>query len=289
MVVLVLGATGMLGHKLMQVLADRFEVHGTVRGPAERFARHPVLGAMSLVGGVEADDLDSILAAAERVRPEAVINCIGVIKQLPAAKAPIPSLRLNALFPHRLAQLCRATAARMIHISTDCVFSGRKGDYVEADLSDAEDLYGRSKFLGEVTGPGALTLRTSIIGRELEGRSGLVEWFLSRKGGEANGYARAIYSGFTTEVLARVIGDVLERHPRMEGLWHVSSEPINKYDLLGLVNRQLDLGIALGRDETFVCDRSLNSARFRAETGFEPPPWPEMIRRFAADPTPYRH
>jgi dTDP-4-dehydrorhamnose reductase len=175
----------------------------------------------------------------------------------------------------------------MIHMSTDCVFSGRKGMYAEDDPSDAEDLYGRSKFLGEVGGPGCLTMRTSIIGRELMTSNGLVEWFLGNRGGKARGFRRAIFTGYPTRVLAEIMADVLENHAGLEGVYQVSSQPINKYDLLCRVNEAFDLGIEIEPDDDFACDRSLDSSRFRAATGFRPPSWEEMIRDMAEDPTPY--
>jgi dTDP-4-dehydrorhamnose reductase len=287
MVVLVLGAAGMLGHRVMLDLAPRFELIGTIRDPASRYADHPVLKGVRLLGDIRTEDLAGIQRVLEDVRPAAVVNCIGVIKQLPQAKDPLPAISVNALFPHQLARLCRAAGARLVHISTDCVFSGRKGAYTEDDVSDAEDLYGRTKSLGEVAGPGCLTLRTSIIGRELNGHVGLVDWFLAQRGGTVRGYARAIYTGFTARRLAELIGDVLEHHADLEGLWHVSSDPISKYDLLGLLNQAFGLGTTIERDETFVCDRSLDSSRFRQRTGFRPPTWPAMVQELAEDPTPY--
>lgn len=291
MKILILGASGMLGHKLLQQLAPKFDVQGTLRSTPHAYANHPVLGQTPLLGGVLAEDFDSIINALALARPEVVINAIGLIKQLPGAKDPLPSIALNSLFPQRLAKLCQASGVRMIHLSTDCVFSGKKGQYTEDDPTDAEDLYGRTKLLGEVVLPNCLTLRTSIIGRELATTSGLIEWFLSqRKGGggqTVNGYAKAIYSGFTTLALADIISHVLSDHPSLSGLWQVSSEPISKFDLLQLVNQQLKLGINIKRDETFICDRSLRSDRFRRATGYVPPSWPAMIQALAADPTPY--
>jgi dTDP-4-dehydrorhamnose reductase len=287
MKLMVLGTTGMLGHKLLQVLDGRFDLTGTVRGSAGAYRGHPLLGQATLLGGVQAEDFDSVVRTFAAVRPDAVVNAIGLIKQLPGAKDPLPSLTLNSLFPHRLAQLCQAAGARLIHISTDCVFSGRKGRYTEADVADAEDLYGRTKFLGEVAGPGCLTLRTSIIGRELATRSGLIEWFLAQRGGRVKGYARAIYSGLTTLVLAELIGHVLAQFPQLEGVWQVSSEPISKYELLQLANRACQAGVTIERDEATVCDRSLCGDRFRQATGYMAPTWPEMISGLAADPTPY--
>jgi dTDP-4-dehydrorhamnose reductase len=277
MKVLILGTTGMLGHKLMQVLGGRFDVTGTVRKDATFYAEHPILREMQLVGGVEAERFDTIVGALAHTQPAVVINCIGIIKQLPAGKEPLLSIAINALFPHRLAQLCRVAGARLIHISTDCVFSGRKGNYIETDVSDAEDLYGKTKFLGEVAYPGCLTLRTSIIGRELNTQLGLIEWFIGQRGGQASGYTKAIYTGFTTQILAELIADILVKHPDLNGLWHVSSDPISKFDLLNLVNEAFDLKITIEPNETFVCDRSLNSDRFRQTTGFVPPDWVQMV------------
>ncbi len=285
--VLVLGAAGMLGHKLMQVLSARFEMVGTVRRGAASFADHPVRGGVRLIGGVQAEVDDGIIRAMAEVRPEVVINAIGLIKQLPGAKDPIASITINSLFPHRVAQLCGAAGARLFHISTDCVFSGRRGNYTEQDETDGLDLYGRSKLLGEVDRPGAVTLRTSIIGRELETTSGLIEWFISHRGREVKGFAGAIYAGLTTPVLARLIGELIESHSDLYGLWQVSSEPISKYNLLQMVNDAMGLGITIHRDERFVCDLSLNSERFRKATGFRPPSWQEMVAELAADPTPY--
>jgi dTDP-4-dehydrorhamnose reductase len=231
--------------------------------------------------------MDSVVGAFARVRPDAVVNCIGIIKQFKEAHEYLPSITINALFPHRLTELARATGTQMIHVSTDCVFSGRKGSYTESDVPDAEDLYGRTKHLGEVTGPGCLTLRTSIVGRGLRRGPGLIDWFVSQRGGIVNGYARVIYSGLTTLVFGEVIADVLERHPDLEGLWQVSSDPISKYELLGLANQAMGLGIQINRDETIVNDRSLDSSRFQKRTGFKAPAWPEMIASMASDSTGY--
>lgn len=285
--VLVLGATGMIGHKLMQVLSKRHEATGTVRGNSSIYADHPVLGSMPLLSDVQAENFDSIVEAVAQFRPEVIINCIGIIKQLPSAKDPMRTIAVNAIFPHRLARLCQASDIRMIHISTDCVFSGRKGNYLEEDLPDPEDLYGRTKLLGEVALKGCLTIRTSMIGRELRGKIELIEWFLSQKNRNVPGFSRAIYTGLTTQVLSETVCDIIENYPELAGLWHVSSDPISKYDLLQIANREFDLGIEIEKDGAFLCDRSLNSTRFRDATGFEPPSWEEMVSQMARDPTPY--
>lgn len=285
--VLVLGATGMLGHKLMQVLSDGFEVIGTVRASAKTLTDHPVLCQMSLLGDVRADDFDSVVHALASARPAVIINCIGIVKQLPEAQDALFTIRINAHFPHRLALLCQASGARLIHISTDCVFSGRKGNYSESDVADADDLYGRTKLLGEVSYDGCLTLRTSMIGRELGTSHGLVEWFLSQEGKAIHGYTRAVFSGFTTNALAEIIAQIITDHPDMQGVWHVASEPISKFDLLSLAEETYGLNIHIEPDDTVVADRSLNADRFRTATGFVPPSWVDMIEQMYQDPTPY--
>ena len=230
---------------------------------------------------------DRILEVLAAFRPEVVINAVGIVKQRASAKESIPSLEINALFPHRLAEMCKAVGARLVHMSTDCVFSGRKGRYAEHDESDAEDLYGRTKFLGELHEPHCLTLRTSIIGRELSRKTGLVEWFLAQKGGRCQGFSRAIFSGLTSQALAEVMADLIEKYPGMSGLYHVSGEPIPKYDLLQLMNEVYCLGVMIERDDDFVYDRSLDSTRFRKTTGWRPKPWRVMIEQMSQDPTPY--
>ncbi|MBV9925980.1 MAG: SDR family oxidoreductase [Acidobacteria bacterium] len=285
--VLVLGGSGMLGHKVWQTFAPRFDAYVTFRGAPASYARAGLFDAARSIGGVSAQDFDSVTRAFAVARPRAVVNCVGVVKQDAAAKDAVTSVAVNSLFPHRLAQLARAAGARLIHLSTDCVFSGRAGNYSEGDRPDAEDLYGRSKLLGEVEGEGALTIRTSMIGRELSGAHGLLEWFLSQEGGRVRGFRRAVFSGFTTKALAELLADVVENHASLSGVWHAAAEPVNKFELLSLIREVYGLNVEIEADETFVCDRSLDAARFREATGFGAPSWPEMIRRMRDDATPY--
>jgi dTDP-4-dehydrorhamnose reductase len=284
---LILGGTGMLGHKLWQTCAGRFDAYVTFRQSADFYAHLGIFEPTRALGGVSAQAFDSVKRAFAAVQPQVVVNCIGIVKQDAAAKDPYQSIAVNSLFPHRLAQLCAATGMRLIHISTDCVFTGRSGNYREDDVSDAEDLYGRTKLLGEPDYDHCLTLRTSMIGRELRGAHGLVEWFLGQQGKTVRGFKRAVFSGFTTAALADVIGDVIAGHRDLRGVWHVAADPINKFDLLSLVKQTYELDIEIEPDESFVCDRSLNGERFRRETGITAPSWPEMIAQMQADDTPY--
>ncbi len=290
MKILILGGEGMLGHKVFQILSQRFETYATFQHPQGSWKRYPMYEQAArgqLVSGVNALNFETVVRALAQTRPEVVINCIGIIKQLQEAKDPILSIQLNALFPHRLADLCAATGARLFHMSTDCVFSGRKGNYTETDIPDPEDLYGRTKLLGEIDRPGCLTIRTSIFGRDFVKDSALLEWFLSQRGKTVKGYTRAIYTGFPTQVLAQIMGDLIEHYPTLSGLYQVASAPISKYELLVRIRDAMNLPIEIEPEDQFFCDRSLDATRFRAATGYAIPSWDEMISTVAQDPTPY--
>ena len=286
--VLVLGAAGMLGHRLARRLAPNHDVFGTVRA-LDHGAVRTVLGEAceEVLTGVEATDLGSVANALAAARPDVALNCIGIIKQVREAQDPTTSIEVNALFPHRLADLCRSTGSRLVHFSTDCVFSGSHGSYEESDTPDATDLYGRSKLLGEVEGSGCLTLRTSILGRDLVNDVGLLEWFLSNRGGQVRGFRRAIFSGFPTVELARIVEWIIADHAELNGVYHVASPPIDKYDLLVRIRDAMGLDIEIVADDDLEVDRSLNCDRFRAATGFEPPAWEDLVTALAEDAVPY--
>lgn len=285
--VLILGATGMLGHKLLQILSGKFSTIGTVRGSVAEYLNHPVLNPGVLKGHINASNISTVENAIKECRPDVVINCIGIVKQLPAAHDPLSSIAINALFPHQLAHICQQREIRIIHISTDCVFSGRKGNYNEEDFADADDLYGRTKYLGEVNYENALTIRTSIIGRELGTNHGLVEWFLSQEGRTVSGYTNTIFNGLTTNALSDVIATTITDYPKMRGVWHVASDPISKYELLKLVKTTYDLDVEIQMDNSVVIDRSLNGSKLRENTNIIIPSWQTMIEQMHLDPTPY--
>ncbi len=277
MKVMVIGATGMLGSAVIKLLRARadWQVFGTVRSEnAKRLFMSDI--AERLFFGVDVEQNDSLIEAFTRIRPDVVINCVGLVKQLVVAEDPLQAIPINAILPHRLARLCKLAGARLVHISTDCVFSGDKGLYTEADAADAKDLYGRSKYLGEVDYPHAITLRTSIIGHELDGARSLIGWFLAQTG-SVKGYRRAIFSGLPTVEIARVIRDYVIPHPELHGLYHVSAAPISKFDLLTLVAQTYGKTIDIVADDQLVIDRSLDSTQFRQATGFSPKPWAELI------------
>jgi dTDP-4-dehydrorhamnose reductase len=278
----------MLGHQLARGLGTGHTVVGAVRTVHHTAVRDLLEATCAqLLTGVEATEPGSVAEAIAAAQPEVVLNCIGVIKQLREATDAVASISVNALFPHQLAGMCGAAGARLVHFSTDCVFSGDRGDYKESDVPDATDLYGRSKLLGEVEGPGCLTLRTSIIGRDLVKDVGLLEWFLGNRGGSVRGFRRAVFSGFPTVELTRIVAWLITEHPALEGVYHVASPPIDKYDLLLRIRDAMQLDIEIVPDDTLVIDRSLNCDRLRQETGFEPPDWTDMVRTLAVDARPY--
>ena len=276
--VLVLGTSGMLGSTLFRAFCrdPLFQTFGSIRGAiSKRYFAPELHGA--LISNVHLDGESGLLTAFAVARPDVVINCIGIIKQLPSANDHLESLAINATLPHRLAKYCDATGARLVHFSTDCVFSGKQGHYREEDFPDAYDLYGRTKYLGEVSYENSITLRTSIIGHELNRSKSLVDWFLSQSG-EVKGFAKAVFSGLPTIEVARVVKEYVVPNPNLNGLYHLSVDPINKFDLLNLVAKVYEKNIQIIPDDKLVIDRSLNSDRFRTATGFKPKPWPDLIK-----------
>ena len=274
--ILVLGGDGMLGHQLLCQMRKNHEVKVTLRQDFEFYRRYEIYSAGNSYPGVDICSCDKHREVISAFRPDAVVNAIGIIKQRYSSKQSIPSIEVNSLFPHRLSLACKEFKAKLIHLSTDCIFSGKKGNYSEGDRADAEDLYGRTKLLGEVFESHCLTLRTSMIGPELHRKNSLLEWFLAQKG-TVKGFRRAIFSGFTTFELSRIVERLIVEYPTSHGLYHVSADPISKYDLLSMIKNKMNLSIEIEPDADFVCDRSLDSSRFRHDFQYSPPSWPDMV------------
>lgn len=275
---LILGASGMLGSAVFHefVKDGHLETWGTLRSSAGK-SYFSTASQRRLISGVDVLESTALENVFSQVEPEIVVNCVGLIKQLATANDPLVVLPINALLPHRLANLCDSVGARLIHISTDCVFSGKTGMYTEDDVADAEDLYGISKHIGEVIDrESAITLRTSIIGHELNSQHALVDWFLAQKN-PINGYTKAIFSGLPTIELARIILDFVIPSPELSGLFHVSAEPIDKFSLLRLVAQTYGKQVEINPDSSVCIDRSLDSSRFRDKVGYQPKPWPELV------------
>lgn len=281
--VMILGASGMLGHELLSRLAANHEVVGTLRGPTVPSALAEQLApGVRLITGIDALAARSTMDVIDRIQPDVVINCIGLVKQQERARQAIPAIEINSLLPHRLALWCEHAGCRLIHVSTDCVFAGTRGGYRESDQPDAVDLYGRTKALGELSGQShCLTIRTSIIGRELSGRQGLLEWFLSQHG-PVNGYRQAVFSGLPTGELGSILDRYVLPDPDLCGTYHVSADPINKYDLLILFQHAYEHDVTVVPLDEPRIDRSLNSDRFRDRTGFRPSSWERMVAAMAS-------
>lgn len=279
MKILVLGVSGMLGHMMFRTLSRDpvLDVWGTARNSS-------VLGYFPdgmhshIETGLDVMDTDCLVTTLGRLRPDVIINCVGLIKQLGQSNDPLLALPINSILPHRLARLAALSRARLVHISTDCVFSGKKGSYCELDQSDATDLYGKSKFIGEVDYPNAITLRTSIIGPELSNPQGLIGWFLSQDG-PVKGFTRAIFSGLPTSELASVIGTYVLKKPELTGVYHVAAAPISKFELLEMVGGVYGKPTMIVPDDKIVIDRSLDASRFESATGYNAPEWPDLVAR----------
>ena len=281
MKVLVFGGNGMLGHQLCRILSNGMDVWVTFRSAPMQFE---FLSADRMIDHVFVEDIARVKEVLDTVKPDVVVNSVGIVKQRDEAKQAVPSIQVNALFPHQLADLCLEHGIRVIQVSTDCVFSGARGNYTEIDNPDPVDLYGRSKLLGEVHRPGTLTLRTSIIGWQLNTFSSLLSWFALQRGKRIKGYRKAIYSGFSTTVFSQLVGDILLTRPDLTGLYQVASEPISKFDLLVKLRDILGWNdITIDADDNFFCDRSLSGAHFTAATGWRPPSWESMLEGLAAE------
>ena len=288
--IVVIGGAGMLGHKLFQILRERFPgtlctTREDVRKPP--FDRVELLQGDDVISGVDVMDFDRLAGTLKDLQPDFIVNCVGIVKQRQEAHMAIPSISINSLLPHKLAAFAAAWGGRVIHPSTDCVFDGQRGGYSEADDSSAQDLYGKSKFLGELQCDNGLTLRTSIIGRELVQHSSLLDWFLRQGGKDVRGFRRVIYSGVTTNELGEVVTIIIQKFPGLHGLFQVVSEPISKHDLLCLVREAYKLEANIVPDDQVISDRSMKGDKLREATGYVAPSWPELVARLAKDPTPY--
>lgn len=276
--ILVLGASGMLGNAILRVLSEweELKVYGTLRKP--NAALNLLAPRAQLISGIEVNRSDDLVEVFTKSRPNVVINCVGLVKQLVNSNDPLQAIPVNGLLPHRLAKLCEFAQARLVHFSTDCVFSGKTGFYSESDVPDAEDIYGRSKLIGEVNYPHSITLRTSIIGHEIEGARGLIGWFLAQRG-SVKGYINAIFSGLPTYELAQVVKYFIIPNVHINGIYHVAADPISKFDLLSLVNQVYGKGLKIEVDDKVNINRSLNASRFNSATNYSPPAWSHLIKK----------
>ncbi len=280
--VVVIGATGMLGYSIFSNLSEStvLDVYGTVRSVEGLEKFFP--STDKLISDVDVKNFETLERSLIEAKPDVVINCIGLIKQHDISKQYIEAIEINALLPHKIAHLCDTLEARLIHFSTDCVFDGKTGDYVESELPTATDLYGKSKCLGEVDYGKHVTLRTSIIGHELKSSVSLIDWFLSQEG-SVKGFSKAVFSGLPTVYVSKVLEDYVLPNQYLSGLYHLSVDPIDKYSLISKISDVYSKQIEIEKFEDFVIDRSLDSTKFREETGFVPLGWDELVKLMHCD------
>ncbi|MDO8803869.1 MAG: SDR family oxidoreductase [Elusimicrobiota bacterium] len=286
--VLILGGGGTLGHKLWQVLPAKFpETFVSIRKPKAYYSKCGLFAGANVIDGLDLRDFARLNSVLEDLRPSVIINAAGVTLRSKEALDKVSAISVNALLPHKLAEWCGRNASRLIHFSTVCVFDGKKGNYSEDDLPDARDLYGMSKALGDISSPCALTLRSSFIGREIFGGAELLEWFLAQGGKKVKGFRKAIFTGLTSNRLAELVGELIVKSPALNGLYHVSSEKVSKYELLKLMKDAYKVDAEIEPDDKFECRRDLDGGRFVEATGFKCPSWRAMMADMAADKTPY--
>lgn len=287
--ILIIGATGMIGHKLWQKLSKRFpNVYALIHRHKGIFANTGLFDSERVIDSVDAEDFNFLDGVLSGIQPKVILNCTGITKRNPESKNPTRCITLNSLLPHKLAEWGGKHGARIFQFSTDCIFDGKKGNYVEESRPSAEDLYGRTKFLGELHGANCLTLRTSFVGRELTCFTELLEWFLSQRGKKIKGFRNALYTGVSTLFLSRVAGDLIEFHPHLSGLYHLAGQTISKYDLLCLARDAFGADVEIIPDDTFFCDRRLIGDRFVTATRIQIPSWVEMMHEIASDDEVYR-
>ncbi|MBU2530038.1 MAG: SDR family oxidoreductase [Elusimicrobia bacterium] len=287
--ILILGGAGTLGHKLWQIIPQKFpDTYVTVRKSKDFYAKTGLFSSEKVIELLDLRDFSQLEKVLNELKPDIILNCAGVTLRSKEAKDEVSNIAVNALLPNKLAEWCSNNNSRLIHFSTVCVFTGKDGNYNDESIPDAQDLYGRTKTLGEVNKPCALVLRSSFIGIELFGGMELLEWFLAQEGKTIKGFRKAIFTGLTTNYLAKVVCYLIENHPNLSGIYNVSSEIISKYDLLNLAKEAYKLDIKIEPEDKFECQRDLNGERFNKAIDFKCPSWKELMTEMAADTTPYK-
>ena len=280
MKLLILGSNGLIGNTLTKYFLSKnnYEITGVVRNDSKinLFSRNYKQNFVTISNLL---NFNAIERTIEKIQPNLVINCIGLTNKVKYKDFNLVEsyIKINSLFPHKLYEICNKYEIRLIHLSSDCVFSGKKGFYDENDLPDPNDIYGRSKLLGEIDNKNSITIRKSVIGHELGTEKGLLEWFLSQQE-VVKGFKNAIFSGITVLELANLIENFIIPNKNLHGLLHVSGNSISKYDLLKIIAEVYNKSINICPDQSIKIDRSLNSAKFNKLTGYKIKPWPILIK-----------
>lgn len=286
MKIVILGATGLIGHKLLQTVNEsEHDAYGIIHGSKMTFANIDFLQSDSIVESVDVLEFDKLHGILHYIQPNVVLNCVGITKRKEDINDPIQAVSVNSLFPHRLANLASEMNFRVIHFSTDCVFNGDIGNYLEESVTTGVDTYGKTKALGEIRYPHTLTIRSSFIGRELAGRTEHLEWLISQNGRTIKGFTHAMYSGVSTIYISRVVLDIIENHPELSGLYQLATpDHISKYDLLCLARDTFHLDIEIVPESDYKIKPTLDGSKLKNAIGLVVPDWQEMMSELAADP-----
>ena len=290
MKILILGGNGMIGHKLYQVISKKYPNTWVLFKKKYELVQNNLLYKKDFViDDFDVCDFSRLIQLLNNLKVDIIINAIGLTIRRNVYEIQSKSILINSVLPHVLNEWVISNDKRLIHFSTNCVFSGKDGFYNEESFVDSNDFYGRSKALGEIISTNSLTLRSSMIGRELENKTELLEWFLSNKNGTVSGYNKAIYSGITTNCMADFVVKIIENYPDMNGLYNVSSEKITKFDLLKLFNEYFDTNITIIPNNLFATNKALNSEKFFKKTGFIKPDWVDLIKDLVNDNKENKH
>ena len=281
--ILILGADGMIGHKIAQSLED-FELILASRKSISLKSIGIIKGKMVLHNLIT-DSLDLLL---DSTTPDIIINCAGITTRRGVEDNIVNTGLLNSELPHKLDSWANLNSKKLIHFSTDCVFSGNRGNYLDNDFADADDIYGKSKALGEVDSPNTLTLRCSMIGRELYNFTELFEWLLKNKNKKIEGYSNTFYSGITTVRMGIILNQILKKNLNLSGIYNISSTPISKFDLLIKLSNAFNLNVEVKQNTNNKSNKVLISEKFTEITGIYPPNWDDLISEFKEDCEKYK-
>jgi dTDP-4-dehydrorhamnose reductase len=279
---LILGASGLIGHKLLLKLSIDFDVYGILHKSKENYGSIKLFAGQKIIDKVDVSDFGSICGILEVINPDVILNCVGITLRKDEINDPFKAIKINALFPHQLANWAKANNKRVIHFSTDCVFNGSTGNYTENSLTTAENIYGRTKALGEINYDHTLTIRSSFIGQELFGKTELLDWFLQQDGKQIKGFTNTLYSGVSTNFMAYIVKTIILDFPKLSGLYQLATEkPISKYELLCIAKKAFEIGVEIIPDDKQVHKPTLNGSKLNDKIKIEVPSWEEMMNDIA--------
>jgi dTDP-4-dehydrorhamnose reductase len=282
--ILILGVSGLIGHKLLQELSSNFEVFGTLHKSKVQYGNLSLFSGNNIIENIDVAEFEILKDVLYAVNPDVILNCVGITKRKIIVNNPLNALIINSVFPHQLANWAKINHKRVIHFSTDCVFDGRIGNYNELSLTTAEDTYGRTKALGEINYDHSLTIRSSFIGQELFDRTELLDWFLAQNGKQIKGFKNTFYSGVSTIFMARVITNIISNFPDLSGLYQLAPEKsISKYELLNIAQKAFNVNIEIIPDEEHVHRPTLDASKLKNEINLIIPSWKEMMQELASD------